>query len=161
VRLILGNRINTENGSVFVLDLKNNLFSHWLEGFRGIGMPALGHRELEVLDHLWEAERLSALELLERMVAAEVSLNTIQSTLERLHRKGLVEREKAGRAYRYVATLSRADIVRKVLNDLARDVGGGDLAPIVSGFAGFVAGDDPNVERELMALIEASRLRRD
>lgn len=123
-------------------------------------MPALGHRELEVLDHLWRSDRPSALELRERMQDADVSLNTIQSTLERLHRKGLVEREKDGRAFRYAAVVGRADIVRKVLNDLARDVGGGDLAPIVSGFAGFVAGGDPEVERELMALIEASRHRR-
>ena len=143
------------------MDLKKNLLTHWLEGFRESGMPALGHRELEVLDHLWEAGRLTALELRERMSTSDVSLNTIQSTLERLYRKRLVEREKAGRAYRYEAVLGRADIVRWVLNDLARDVGGGDLAPIVSGFAGFVAGDDPDVEKKLLDLIEASRQRRD
>lgn len=119
-------------------------------------MPLLGPRELEVLDRLWRHGSLSALELHERTGTAAVSLNTIQSTVERLRAKGLVERRKEGRAYRYAATLTRADVVRKVLKDLTRDVGGGDLVPIISGFVGLFAGGDPAVESEIIRLLDAT-----
>lgn len=124
-------------------------------------MPTLGHRELEALEFLWQEGSLTALELRERVGSAEISLNTIQSTLERLHRKGLVERRREGRAYHYVPTLTRADIVSRTLHDLAREVAGGDLAPIISGFVGFIANDDPEIEQKLRRLLEASDKRRD
>lgn len=135
------------------MDLKKHILRSWLQGVRGDPMPLLGPRELEALDHLWLSGGLSALELHERVGVADVSLNTIQSTVERLRGKGLVDRRKEGRAYRYVATLSRADVVRKVLNDLTRDVGGGDLAPIISGFVGLFADGDPAIEKEIMRLV--------
>ncbi|MCB1685087.1 MAG: BlaI/MecI/CopY family transcriptional regulator, partial [Pseudomonadales bacterium] len=91
-----------------------------------------------------------------RTANAAVSLNTIQSTVERLRGKGLVERRKEGRAYRYAATLTRANVVEKALNDLTRDVGGGELAPIISGFVGLFAGGDPAIENEIMRLLESS-----
>ncbi|MEZ5552328.1 MAG: BlaI/MecI/CopY family transcriptional regulator [Pseudomonadales bacterium] len=119
-------------------------------------MPLLGPRELEILDRLWRDGSLSAQELQERTANAAVSLNTIQSTVERLRGKGLVERRKEGRAYRYAATLTRANVVEKALNDLTRDVGGGELAPIISGFVGLFAGGDPAIENEIMRLLESS-----
>lgn len=135
------------------MDLKSKLLTNWLQGGGAPQMPALGHRELEALEHLWKEGSLTALGLRERVGCAEVSVNTIQSTLERLHRKGLVDRKREGRAYHYLPTLTRADIVSRTLHDLARDVAGGDLAPIISGFVGFMANDDPEIEKRLMRLL--------
>ena len=120
---------------------KSGILEDWLNGIRTRHMPALGPRELDVLDQLWQQDQLSAQQL-HNDLAADLSLNTVQSTLERLHRKGLVERRKHGRAYLYSASLTRSEIVSRVLNDLTRDVGRGDLAPIISGFAEFLAAED-------------------
>ena len=144
-------------------------------------MPALGPRELDVLDQLWRHGKLSAQQLLSHL-NADLSLNTVQSTLERLHRKGLLERTKDGRAFFYSASMTRAEVVSRVLNDLARDVGRGDLAPIVAGFAEFLssgqsnpnktnthahtknndpAGDEtkstPDIEAQLLKILEATQ----
>ncbi len=133
--------------------LKDNIITTWLAGIRNKQMPALGPRELDVLDQLWRHGDLSAQQLHER-IAADLSLNTVQSTLERLHRKELVQRSKQGRAFFYSAGLTRSEVVSRVLNDLARDVGRGDLAPIISGFAEFLAADDANIEQQLLRILE-------
>ena len=138
------------------MTLKDNIISTWFAGIRNRQMPALGPRELDVLDQLWRHASLSAQQLHEHL-AADLSLNTVQSTLERLHRKGLVQRSKQGRAFFYSAGLTRSEVVSRVLNDLARDVGRGDLAPIVSGFAEFLAADDANIEQQLLRLLEPSQ----
>ncbi len=123
--------------------------------------PALGPRELEVLDALWRQDMLSAQQLHGLENLQRVSLNTIQSTLERLRGKGLIERSKQGRAFHYRPTLTRTELVSRVLKDLAQDIGQGDLAPIISGFAEFVAADDPEMGKELMKVLGAQRRERD
>jgi len=119
-------------------------------------MPTLGPRELDVLDQLWRHAELSAQQL-HGHLAADLSLNTVQSTLERLHRKGLAQRSKQGRAFFYTAAVTRAEVVSRVLNDLAREVGRGDLAPIISGFAGFMADDNVNIEQQLLRILEPTQ----
>jgi predicted transcriptional regulator len=138
------------------MDLKRNILSGWRREKRTQQMPALGPRELEALEHLWQEGSLTATQLRERIGIDQISLNTVQSTLERLHRKGIVDRRRERRAYHYLATLTRADIVSRTLHDLTRDVAGGDLAPIISGFVGFMAGDDADIEEKLMRLLEGS-----
>jgi len=140
------------------LTLKDNIIASWLGGKRGKSMPALGPRELDVLDQLWRHEELSARLLRERLTT-DLSLNTVQSTLERLYQKGLVNRRKQGRAFIYNAAMSRSDIVSRVLGDLARDIGGGDLAPIISGFAEFLAEDDAQMQQRLLQMIQAAEQR--
>ena len=136
--------------------LKNNIITSWLNGIRKQEMPALGPRELDVLDQLWRHASLSVQQL-HNHLSADLSLNTVQSTLERLHRKGLVKRNKQGRAFIYSAGLTRSEVVSRVLNDLARDVGRGDLAPIISGFAEFMSADDANIEQELLRVLETAQ----
>jgi predicted transcriptional regulator len=143
------------------MDLKSSILANWLRDKRVQQMPALGPRELEALEYLWQQGTLTALQLRKQAGLDQVSLNTIQSTLERLHRKGLVGRERQGRAYHYRATLTRADIVRRTLHDLTRDVARGDLAPVISGFAEFMADGDPDIEAKLVRLFEAAERSRD
>jgi hypothetical protein len=63
----------------------------------------LGERELRVMEILWKTPHLDARGVTGRLAGRKPSLSTVQSTLERLYRKGLAEREKQGSAYRYSA----------------------------------------------------------
>ncbi len=137
---------------------RSNL-SSWLK--RSAPTPTLGPRELDVLDALWQHDAVTAQQLHGIEKLQHVSLNTIQSTLERLRGKGLAERTKQGRAFYYRPTLTRAELISRVLKDLARDIGQGDLAPIISGFAEFVAADDPEMGKELLKLLDTPRRERD
>lgn len=136
--------------------MKPNRLKNWLSGRREPRCPDLGPRELELLEILWQEANLSAQELQTRLQSghSRISLSTIQSTLERLHRKRLADREKVGRAYLYSAAATRADLISLMLQEMSREIGGGDLEAMISGFAGFVADDDPEVERALTRILE-------
>lgn len=108
-----------------------------------------------MLEQLWSAGPLSAQQIRDRLGPASVTLSTIQSTLERLHRKQLVHRAKSGRAFLYSAAIARSTLISRLLGDLAREVGGGKLAPIVSGFVEFAAGADPQMEARLRRALDA------
>jgi predicted transcriptional regulator len=71
-------------------------------------VKVIGRLELAVLDRLWSGGPADVKSVHADVGAARgLTPNTIQSTLERLHRKGLAERSKEGRAYRYAARVSR------------------------------------------------------
>jgi predicted transcriptional regulator len=107
----------------------------------GSELPPLGQRELAVLEILWARGPLSAQQVLARLPGAGVGLSTVQSTLERLSRKSILEREKAGRAYVYGARLSRSEIIGSLLRDIAQELAGGDRDAMISGFMDYL-GDD-------------------
>lgn len=70
--------------------------------------PALGERELEVMKILWRGRALSVKQVLNNIADRELSVSTVQSTLERLHRKKLLHREKAGRHFVYQAAVTQS-----------------------------------------------------
>lgn len=101
--------------------------------------PSLGRRELAVLESLWDNGAQSAQSVRDGMRSNPIGLSTVQSTLERLHRKRLVRRTKRGRAYVYAARLERSELIRGLLHDIAAELAGGDPAPMISGFMDYLA----------------------
>jgi predicted transcriptional regulator len=85
----------------------------------------LGALERAVLDALWSAGA-SDVKAMHRAVgtARGIAPNTIQSTLERLVRKGLAERRKVGRAFEYAPRLSRREWLAAELEALLVDAKG-------------------------------------
>lgn len=104
--------------------------------------PALGERELEVMRILWQAEALPAKQVLQHLPNRDLSLSTVQSTLERLHRKSLLIREKVGRFYLYRASVSRSELITQLLGDIAEQISDGQVAPMISGFMGYIGEED-------------------
>ena len=117
---------------------------HWLNNYRQTErVPALGIRELDVLKILWRDGALSAQQVLARSTGSDISLSTIQSTLERLFRKKLADREKSGRAYRYHATISQRAMISDLMQEIAEQISDGEMAPMISGFMDFVGAEAP------------------
>lgn len=125
----------------------------WFGVLRKQQMPDLGVRELEVLECLWAMNQVSAIEIHAHLAGGRLALSTVQSTLERLFRKGLVIREKQGRAYRYAPKYSRSQFIGQLLRDIADNVAGGELAPMVSGFADYVAQEKLELDPELARVL--------
>lgn len=84
-------------------------------------MRKLGALETAVMQHLWTAAR----PLLVREVLDEVNsggrdkalaYTTVMTVLDNLHRKGLVDREKDGRAFRYAPTMSREEHTAELMD---------------------------------------------
>ena len=100
-------------------------------------LPALGDRELEVMKIFWQGNPLSAKQVLELIRNDKLSLSTMQSILERLYRKQLLHREKAGRYFVYRAAVSRTQIISQLLGNITDQLCDGDVAPLISGFSNY------------------------
>lgn len=115
--------------------------------------PALGERELAVLDVLWREPDLTPQVVHASMPEAGVTLNTVQSTLERLHRKGLLLRSKQARSYHYAVKQGRDELISSLMRDISSDIAGGELLPMLSGFVRYLSEDDPEtLDRSLAEL---------
>jgi predicted transcriptional regulator len=66
----------------------------------------LGPLEQRMLDALWARGSATVRELLENSLP-ELAYTTVMTTLDRLYKKGLLERRKCERAYRYSPRQSR------------------------------------------------------
>lgn len=83
-------------------------------------MPRLGKLEAAVMDVLWSARGpLTVREVLERVPAQrDLAYTTVMTVLGNLHRKGMVSREAAGRAYSYSPSLARQEAAAASLREV-------------------------------------------
>ncbi|HVN38909.1 MAG TPA: BlaI/MecI/CopY family transcriptional regulator [Myxococcota bacterium] len=125
---------------------------------RGI---ALGWLETVVLDQLWAHGAADVATMHARAGAPrELSRNTIQSTLERLYRKGLADRYKCGRAYEYRARLTRGEWLTQSLSRLLDATPGTDSALVLSAFVDLAERTGEANLEALEALVRARRRER-
>lgn len=121
-------------------------------------IPTLGDLETAVLEHVWAAGPSEVKRAYEAVgKRRRITLNTVQSTMERLWRKGLLEREKVSHAYVYSARHTRAELCARVVEQVVGDVLRGEPATLLSAFVDLAAkADRGNLDR-LEALIAARR----
>jgi predicted transcriptional regulator len=120
----------------------------------------LGDRELDLMQALWERGEATVTEVHETLLAqdAQVAYTTVQTMLNRLEEKGLVSRQKRGRAFVYRPLMEEPAAARLALGRVIDRFFGGDPAALATHLvAGSIASDD--LER-LRALIDARRKER-
>jgi predicted transcriptional regulator len=84
-------------------------------------IPALmGHLEHTVMEALWEHGEANVHEVMRRL-NRPLAYNTVMTTLDRLYKKGLLNRSKIDRAYLYIPRLTRPEWQRKQADDLVAD----------------------------------------
>lgn len=118
-----------------------------------------GSLELRVLDALWSRADAAAVSDLAPGVPG-VAYTTLMTTLDRLHRKGVLLREKVGRRFLYRPRLTRDALLSAVAGDaLTAMLGprGEELRPVVSFFVEAVKREDRDVLDALDALIREHR----
>lgn len=97
-------------------------------------------------------------------VARSISLNTVQSTLQRLHCKALLAREKFSHAYVYTPRVQRDELVGAIFANLVGSLGLDSTASVLAAFVEFAARQDPsNLDyiAELIAARRAAELQQD
>ena len=119
----------------------------------------LGPLERRVLEWLWVHEdSASVRDLLPDF--PDAAYTTVMTTLERLHRKGLLDRTRHGRAFRYRPSCSRDDLTSaEVRHSIERvlDSGPGGWRPVLSTFVDTVGDRDREALDELERLIRERR----
>lgn len=118
-----------------------------------------GSLEMRVLDALWTRGAPATVRDLEPVVAG-VAYTTLMTTLDRLYRKGVLVREKEGRAFLYEPRLSRDQLLSGVAGDALEAILGpraADYRPMVSFLVDAVRREDRDVLDTLDELIRARR----
>jgi predicted transcriptional regulator len=123
----------------------------------GAKLPG-GKLEYAVLVALWENGPLSAPELHDRVgVPLDLVYTTTTKVLDRLHRKGLVERQPAGKTFRYAAAVERPATERARARLLLDAVLGDAPRPAIAALVDAVTSIDPELLDELARVVEARR----
>lgn len=133
----------------------NSVIKGWLHQLKRSRTPSLGQRELNALDVVWAKGQCSAQDVLDEL-DDDVSLSTVQSTLERLHRKTLVQRTKSGRAFLYQAKVTRSELISSLIHDISDDFGAEDGTALIVGFIDFLASTDPDLHQRMRGALENS-----
>jgi predicted transcriptional regulator len=131
-----------------------------LRGFspanRGI-KQVLGKLEAEVMQILWQHPGQSVAEVEARLRRKrEIARTTVLTTLDRMHNKGYLTREKQGKAFVYSPRYSRKDFEHEMAQEVLGALLGGLGEPLLSTFVELVGEDDSNLDR-LEELIKARR----
>ena len=121
----------------------------------------LGELEAAVLEYLWSHQVIDVKDVHRDIGAARgISVSTIQSTLERLHRKKLARRERVSHAYRYEPAVSREHFQARAVAAVAGELHGAAASGVLAAFVDLAAkADTRNLDR-LEALVQAARSRR-
>ena len=94
----------------------------------------LGDLEIQVLEYLWAQPEGSTAKQAHKAVgeARGVTLNTVQSALERLFRKELLSRHKQSHAYFYCAAVSRQTFLSSLINQVLGRFGGDSASSVAA-----------------------------
>ena len=111
-------------------------------------MRSLGELERAVMDRLWAADGALTARAVQDSLDTNPATTTVLTVLGRLERKGLVTRERDGRAHRYRSVASREDHVAELMNDALDGVP--DRGAALARFLGSIPPDERARVRELL-----------
>jgi predicted transcriptional regulator len=123
---------------------------------RGVGQ-VLGELQTAVMELLWQEPSLTVNEVEERLQRhREIAHTTVLTTLDRMHRKGYLTREKQGKAFIYVPRYSREEFEQKMAQEVLGALLGQFTEPALSAFVDIVSEDSETLDR-LDQLIKEKR----
>jgi predicted transcriptional regulator len=120
-----------------------------------------GPLEWRVLEALWTREAAASVRDLEGEFP-ELAYTTLMTTLDRLYRKGVLERQRSGRAFHYSPRLTRTELdqrraVSALDSLLAPGTDPADVRPVLSHLVESVGARDRELLGELERLVRARR----
>ena len=119
-------------------------------------MASLGQLEAAVMERLWAWDRpVSVRDVLEDIQRDRtIAYTTVMTVLDNLHRKGMVIREKVGRAYVYRSTRSRerhtAELMEQALS------GTSDRGAALMHFVRTMSSDEVNDLKKALEAVDRS-----
>src|SRR6266536_4461567 len=133
-----------------------------LRGFKRpseVASLALGRLERQVLEETWRRRDISVRDV---FVAFEekVAYTTLMTTLDRLHKKGLLSRRKEGRAFLYSPLVTAEELeqgIREDVIDGLLGLGSASVEPVLACIVDAVSERDRESLDELDRLIRKKR----
>jgi predicted transcriptional regulator len=125
----------------------------------------IGPLEQRILDHLWRRRSAVTVREAHAALGGELAYTTVMTTLDRLFKKGLLDREPDGRAFRYSPRATREAFGAAQLRALlTRFFRGSEPAPLLASLVDAVGEHDrallPELERMVREKERALRRKR-
>ena len=121
-------------------------------------MRGFGDLEAVIMDRVWAHESpVTVRDLFEELRAERnIAYTTVMSTMDNLHRKGWLARERDGKAYRYTAVASREEYSARLMREAL--TGSADTEAVLSHFVAQMDGAESAALRAVMdKLTESGR----
>src|SRR5262249_7325268 len=127
-------------------------------GSAGHALEQLGHLESELMERLWFLGETSVRDL-HGEFASRLAYTTVMTTLDRLYKKGMLQRRKVGKAYLYVPALNQQQYRERLAQHLiGMALGDGDHKhAVLSSFVDAVSESDQQMLDRLDLLIKAKQ----
>ena len=117
-----------------------------------------GALEKDILAVLWGRGHSTVREVLDHL-AGEHAYTTVMTVLDRLHKKGVLSRQKDGQAWRYHPVASREETLGEKMAELLAEADKPE--PLLMSFLDRAEEIDPELLDQLEGLIQRYRRRRD
>jgi predicted transcriptional regulator len=110
-----------------------------------------GELEAVIMYQVWDHDGpVTVRDLFDELREARpIAYTTVMSTMDNLHRKGWLDRERDGKAYRYTAVASREEYSARLMREALADAG--DTEAVLSH---FVASMDEGQAEALRAVLD-------
>jgi predicted transcriptional regulator len=124
-------------------------------------LSRLGPLELRMLQEVWARNSVTVRELIDNG-QLDIAYTTVMTTLDRLFKKGLLDRTEEGRAFRYFARVSREQLQRAEAGQVIQHLlgsgsGSGSATLPLSYLVEAVTEHDIELLDELQQLVENKR----
>jgi predicted transcriptional regulator len=115
-----------------------------------VRVRGFGELEAVLMDRIWEHDGpVTVRELFDELRRERpIAYTTVMSTMDNLHRKGWLARDKDGKAYRYTAIASRDEYSARLMREAMSEAG--DTEAVLSHFVAAMDGDQSQVLRAVL-----------
>ena len=133
---------------------------------RGFSRPSeailnsLGKLERETMDEVWRQKEVNV-RAVEVALGERVAYTTIMTTLDRLYKKGFLDRRKEGRAFFYTPRFTLNELERGMAEDVMDSllsIGTSQIEPVLACIVDAVSDHDRDLLDELARLVQAKQL---
>jgi predicted transcriptional regulator len=133
----------------------------WLKRPSGLSkesLTQLGSLESEVMDRIWARGEISVRDLHQEL-AGRLAYTTVMTTLDRLYKKGLLQRRKEGKAFLYVPACTEQKYQEQLAGHLFGMVlrENKDSNAVLSCFVETISENDREMLDRLDELVKAKR----
>ena len=113
-------------------------------------MRGFGELEAVVMDRVWDHDGpVTVRDLFDELREARpIAYTTVMSTMDNLHRKGWLARERDGKAYRYTAVANREEYSARLMREALAEAG--DAEAVLSHFVASMDGDQAEALRAVL-----------
>jgi predicted transcriptional regulator len=119
----------------------------------------LGSLEREVMEFIWSRGEVSVRDFFEQP-SNQLAYTTIMTTVDRLHKKRLVDRPKNGKAFLYIARQTKTEFLQASIRHVMNDLFVSDPRPLLASLIEGISERDRTLLDELERLVKAAQTRK-